>query len=281
MTDQTIYTETEQEIIVLRAVWDLIDVMVNYEVFEKDHGTIDAQVRFKTASTQKLFNIHLADFLSKPEKGVFGLPESTGSAKTDHTFLFYLRHICNSPKLNSHSVSIQTPTQQFIDWLEGECFVEKVWFSSIKVELDVRVKRLICLKICGNIAKHNFARLGRDVEEIIRLLDKNGVKVDLGQGFLALEDFNDWFHSHVLEYHCTTIAEYLNNIRWGIFEYLKPEFSRSFKKTSASKIDYRFEYPADCHNELAKVMYWELMNRVRSPPYFPRFQTIEILRKRF
>lgn len=44
---------------------------------------------------------------------------------------------------------------------------------------------------------------------------------------LALEDFYRWFHDDILNYHASTIAEFLNNIRWGIYEYLQPEFQRS------------------------------------------------------
>lgn len=275
------FTGTEQEIIVLRAVWDLIDGMVNYEIFENGHGTIDAQLMFRTASTQRLFNILLADFLSKPEKGTFDLPEPTGSKKTDHTFLFYLYRICVDPKLNSNSVSIQKPVRQFIDWLEGECFIENVYLPAIEVETDIRVKRIIFLKICGDIAKHSFARLGRNVDRIKKVLEENGVKIDDGQGFLALPEFYERFHSDVLNYHGSNIAEHLNNIRWGIFDYLTPEFSRSFEWCDPPPLGYRYRYPADSGDPLAKAMHWDLMNQVRSRPYFPRFATTELLKQRY
>lgn len=281
MNEKVTYNKSEQEIIVLRAVWSLIDNMVNYKNFEKEHGTVDAELMFKTESTSRLFNILLADFLSKPKPGTFDLPAATGLAKTDHTFLFYLCRICDNPILNVESGSIRTPVQQFIDWLEGECFVEKVWFSSIDVEIDIRVKRLTLLKICGDIAKHSFARLNVTVERIQKVLKDNRKQIDSGQGFLVLPEFYEWFHDNVFHYHASIIAEHLNNIRWGIFDYLEPEYSRSFEKTSPKPIGYRFNYPTDCCNSLAKGMYWDLMNQVRRRPYFPRFAITELLRRRY
>jgi hypothetical protein len=279
MPNQKPYTDIEKEIIVLRAVWDLIDGMVNYVIFCKGHGTLDAELKFNSAETQRLFNILLADFLSRPGRGEFDLSSPAGPKKTDYTFLFDLLRICNDSKLNSLSTSILIPVQEFIDWLEGECVIERVWFPSIEIETDVHLKRITYLKICGDIAKHSFSRLGRNVNRIMSVLNANGVEIDEGQGFLILPDFYDWFHKHVLNYHGSTIAEFLNNIRWGIFEYLQPEFTRSFEKTG--ELGYRFKQPEDCIQPLALAMHWDLMNQVRGEPYFPRFQTTSVLKRRY
>ena len=200
MAGNKAFARIEQEIIILRAVWDMVDDMVNYENFEKEHGIDEAQLTFKTATHQRLFNILLADFLSKPQPGTFDLPNADGSASTDRTFLFYLRHICGEPKLNPDSDSLRAPVEAFANWLEDECIVEKVFLPSIEAELDIRVKRITFLKICGDIAKHNFARLDRDVQHITRVLAENGVEVDGGRGFLMLSDFYERFHDDILNY---------------------------------------------------------------------------------
>ena len=281
MAGNLAFTPIEQEIIVLRAVWDMIFGMVNYGIFEKGHGTVEAQVTFKSATHQRLFNILLVDFLSKPEKGSFGLPEADGPEKTDHTYLFYLRRICDEPKLNTDSDSLREPVEAFVDWLEDECFVEKVWLPSIEVEADLRLKRITFLKICGDIAKHNFPRLNWTVQSITKVLAESGVKVDEGQGFLVLPEFYEWFHDNILNYHGSTIAEHLNNIRWGIFHYLAPEFNRSFEKNDPKFLGCRFNQPAGCHDPLAKAMHWDLMNQVRTEPWFPLFTTAPHLKKRY
>jgi hypothetical protein len=275
------FNEIEQEIIVLRAVWDMIDGMVNYEMFVKEHGTVDAQLMFNTMTHQRLFNVLLVDFLSAPSEAVFGLPSATGASQIDRTFLFYLQRICDNPTLNSDASSIRTPVTAFGDWLESECFIEKVWFPSIEVESDIRVKRIIFLKICGDIAKHNFARLSINVRRIENLLRNNDVEISDGQGFLILPEFYDWFHTNIFNYHATTIAEYLNDIRWGIFQYLQPEFSRSFERIEPEVYNYRYTYPDSCNNSLARTMYWDLMNQVRAKPWFPRFVTTKYLRMRY
>jgi hypothetical protein len=59
------------------------------------------------------------------------------------------------------------------------------------------------------------------------ILSRSNVSVDLDEAMLALEDFYRWFHDDILNYHASAIAEFLNNIRWGIYEYLQPEFHRS------------------------------------------------------
>lgn len=281
MTDREPYTKLEQEVVVLRAVWDMIDGMVNYEIFEKEHATDNAQLFFKSNSTGQLFNILLADFLSKPKKGTFNLPVPTGAAKTDHTFLFYLQRIGEMPELNPNPQDILGPVQQFASWLEEECVVENVWFQSIETETNICVKRITFLKICGDIAKHNFARLDTNVKRIKKVFEENSVQIDTGQGFLILPEFYEWFHTDIFHYHASTIAEYLNNIRWGIFEYLKPEFSRSFEKTDPQPVGYRFNHPAECCDPLTRAMYWDLMNQVRSRPHFPHFQTTKMLKKRY
>jgi hypothetical protein len=275
------FNQLEQEIIILRAAWDMIDGLVNYENFGRGHRVVEAELRFNTATHHRLFNILLADFLSTPPKGIFDLPEAVGPAQTDHTYLFYLKRVCSDPKLNSDSSSINAPTVALADWLEDECFVEKVWFPSIEVETDIRVSRISFLKICGDIAKHNFARLGVNVRRITRILAENGITIDEGQGFLVLPEFYEWFHTNIGNYHGSTLAELLNNIRWGVFEYLRPEFDRSFEKTEPSSYNYRFRYPLGCNESLARTMYWDLMNKVRAAPYVPRFTTTAVLKQRY
>lgn len=281
MTDQLAYSETEQEIIVLRAVWDMIDGLVNYSIFEKRHGTIDATLFFSSMSASTLFNALLADFLSSPRKGTFGLPKTMGDAETDKTFLFYLRRIASDPYLNVSSASISIPVESFITWLEGECSVDDVWFPTVPIETNIRVKRMVFLKICGNISKHNFSRLNWVVDEIVQLLSENGVEIDAEQGYLLLPEFYKWFHNDIFFAHSSAIAEHLNNIRWGIFNYLCPEFERSYEKPDPKSVAYQYNYPEECQNPLAKAMYWDLMNQVRSKPYFPRFTADKMLTRRY
>lgn len=270
----------EQEVIVLKAVWDLIHDLVNCQIFD---FASDTQLTFRTDLAQRLFNIHLADFLSTPKPGVFGLkgPPNNSSQKSDYTFLFYLSNICKNPRLGSDGEAIEKPVRLFAEWLEADHVFEKVWFPSIEVETDIRIKRLEFLKICGNCAKHNFARLERDVRKIERILTENGIEIGQGKDYLVLPEFFKFFHDDILNYHGTAIAEFLNNIRWGIYEYLRQEFKRAFKKDDPNSIEYKYKPPPECTNPLAQAMYGDLMNAVWREPCFPRFKTSKWLKMRY
>ena len=277
------FTETEQEVIVLKAVWELIDQMVNYEMFAKPGRVDDVTLLPSTVTHQRLFNILLVDFLSMPDQKSFGLPDPPDdSLKSERSYLFYLKRICNAPKLNPvGGEAIREPIEVFLQWLEAECLVEKVWLPSIDIETDIRLKRILLIKICGNIAKHSFAGLSRNVQDICKVLEANGTKIDIDQGYLVIPEFYEWFHKNVLSYHISAIAEFLNNIRWGIYEYLTPEFDRAYVQDDPNSIAYRFSSPPDSNKPIAQSMHWDLMNAVRSEPYMPRFEVTQYLKMRY
>ena len=137
------------------------------------------------------------------------------------------------------------------------------------------------LKMCGNISKLNFLRLISVAEELKKILSRSGVSVELDEALLALDDFYQWFHTDILNYHASTIAEFLNNIRWGIYEYLQPEFKRSIVWESRDPPKYRYTYPKGVTSGLAQAYYWDIMNEVRSPPYVRRFQVTKWLKLRY
>jgi hypothetical protein len=152
---------------------------------------------------------------------------------------------------------------------------------SINLKTNIKIKRIAFIKICGNIGKHNFARLGADVAAICEVLKANGTTIDPTYGYLLLPEFYDWFHDNIFSYHSSAIAEFLNNIRWGIYDYLRPEFERSYTKDDPASLAYRFDIPRNCKHDVAKAMYWDLMNAVRSQPYMPRFAVTRYLKLRF
>jgi hypothetical protein len=96
---------------------------------------------------------------------------------------------------------------------------------------------------------------------------------------MALKEIYGDLHDNVLNYHASTITEMMNNIRWGIHAYLKPEFDRAYHKTDG--IFYDFALPDDISTDLGITCYWELMNAVRSGPYVQRFKVNEILKLRY
>lgn len=273
----------EQEVIVLKAAWELVSDMVNYEIFAPLTNTKETSLLPNTATHKRLFNILLLDFLSTLNAASFGLAEPPeGSPLSDKTYLYYLRRIASSPQVNSSGAHlIAGPVEAFAKWLEAECFIEGVWLPSIDVKTDLRVKRIQFLRICGNIAKHHFASMSRNSKEIAAVLKENGVLIDRDQRYLVIPEFYDWFHTNILSYHISAIAEFLNNIRWGIYDYLRPEFTRSFTRDPLDPIRYRFKIPPDINRPLGRTMYWDLMNEVRSAPDIPRFEVDRYLKMRY
>ncbi|MBN8605737.1 MAG: hypothetical protein J0L81_02360 [Caulobacterales bacterium] len=275
------FCRAEQEAIILNAAWGMINDMVNYEMFVKPERTHDIILMFNTSSHMRLFNILLGDFLGLASGAPFDLPTPTPTARsTDRTHLLYLAHVCADPQLNPDASAIKKPLDDFRAWLEADALVEKVWLSAINLELDVRASRIRLFKLCGDIAKHNFTRLSQTVHGVRKLVRENGHEIDEGQAYLALDDFYEWFHRDIFAYHSSTIAEHLNNLRWGIYEYLRPEFARSFHRVEPAPM-YRFHIPDAITNPLAKEMYWDLMNKARSEPWMPAFSVSEYIKLRY
>ena len=181
--------------------------------------------------------------------------------------------ICGSPNFDrSGSIrELQECVQEFDEWLRQEATVE-VWFPSIKRNAELRLTRIKFIKMCGNISKHNVLRAVRVARELKALLAQVGISVNDDEAMLALEEFYERFHGDILNYHSTTIVEFLNNMQWGIHEYLMPEFRHSYKKDPEDRYKYWYVIPGQITDGFAETCYWDVMNNVRRAPNMPRFQ---------
>jgi hypothetical protein len=279
--------EVEREAVILATAWGMIDDMVNFAIFEPlKNRTEETNLVPRTTQSLRLFNILVGDFLSPlVSKGgkplPFGLAQPPKDARTtDYTFLFYLREVCASPELSGDAGSLRTVVEAFSFWLEQKSFVEAVWLPSIGLETNVSVERRTWIKLCADIGKHSLVRLQSSAAKIERLLTDEGHSPSEGAGYLVLTEFWEWFHTHLFAYHASTIAEFLNEIRWAIFAYLKPEFERSFHRLHPDPA-YGFHVPSKITNPLARSMYWDVMNLCRGEPWFPRFTVTQSLKKAY
>jgi hypothetical protein len=272
--------EIEQECVILSSAWEMIDGMVNWAMFVKHERTEPTNMMFETSQHSRLFVILLGDFLSqlrafKGQPIPFGFSAAPSNARpSDLTFLYYLRQVCENPQLGQQTSDLSARTEAFAAWLEGDFIARGVNLHAIDVVADLRIHRYRYIKICGDIAKHNLARLATNVGHIRALLEASGHPVSEQEAYLAVENFFEWFHDDIFIYHSSHIAEFLNNIRWAIFDYLRPEFARSWHLTEDATPDfaaYAFHIPAGCTEPVARAMYWDLMNRVRAKPYVHRF----------
>ena len=267
--------QVEKEVIFLRAIKELIDEMVNWEVVKLVGEDPHSNISFNSMTHQRFFNILLVDFLSCSDKKVLGVQSS---------YLSALKDICASPNFNiDDSINnLAQESQEFSDWLEKEVTVDKVWLPAIDLEIDLSIKRIEFIKICGNIVKHNFTRLYGVVRELKEIFTRNNITLEDGDVLLIIDEFYQWFHDGIFSYHSSAIAEFLNNIRWGIYEYLQPEFHRSLViDDGKDSVRYYYTYPNGLSNRFAKACYWDLMNDIRSAPFMKKFQVTKYLKMRY
>lgn len=258
-------SELEREVIVLRTTIEVINSMVNLEMLNNPSAELDATVTFRSPTRQALFSVLLADLLEAVDPDLLN---------TSGSLMDALMLVADQPRLAPGETDrqVRQAVERFKGWVEGEITVN-VWFPSIDKEVELRLLRSDFIKICGNISKHNPARLTRNAKRLQKLLEKSGVAVEWVDALRALDDFYDRFHTDILAYHSTSLAEMLNEIRWAIHEYLTPEFDRAYVPP-ASEADprYTFNQPPGIENEYAQEAYWDLMNSVRAKPWIPRFE---------
>ena len=280
------FTDIEREVIVLNATRGMIDDMVNHAIFmplgDNRHET---NLMPTTSEALRQFGTLLRDFLSPvTTKGSgplpFGLPRPPNAdVATDHTTLFYLHRIGENPLLGDEIAPLKNSVQVFKDWLDVRIIVPNVWLSKIGLELDLNIKRIDFIRISGDIGKHNFMRLAGQARRIQQILKENGQNIDDGEAYMVLPDAWDWFHTHLLGFHASNIAEFLNNIRFSIRDYLTPSARAAF-----FHIDHAIQHvvpPSGIVDKFALDQYFELLQSTLHQPYFPQFSVSKNFKTRF
>lgn len=266
----------EYEATILNTAWGMIDGMVNHNIFVKQELCGKSNLIFKSDIHARLFVILLIDFLSsvKFAQANIKTPNSDSRPILDH-----LKKVCQRPKLGSDLSDLNKTVSEFQSWLETKITSNSVNLSLIDVYADLEVERYRYIKMCGNIAKHNPARLDRVIDSIRKLLKNSGHCVGWDEAFYGLEQFFDWFFNGMFKFHSNHIAEFLNNIRWYMFLYLRDEYTRSWHQTNEYYGDYGYHIPEAINDSVARTMYWDLMNRVRTRSYIPHYILDEAYRK--
>ena len=187
--------EVEREIIILNSAWEMINDMVNWSVFVK-HDRVDQIImRFSTGGHGRLFAILLTDFLSEVRAfnrdpiplGLLVPPSNARPA--DRTFLFHLRQVCTNPMLGEDVTELNDAVEKFAAWLETKFVAKGVNLTVIDIVADLRVTRYRYIKMCGDIGKHNLARLSANVGHLRDLLAASGHQVSEQDAYLAIQSF--------------------------------------------------------------------------------------------
>jgi hypothetical protein len=271
-------TPEEKEILALKAAWEAVDAMVNYEVLSLSHRGPESEIRFTTPTHGKYFNIMLLDFLHSK---IFGLDKNCIQA---------LQDILEDPVFNEDISSLGNVVSAFNDWLEAGIELEHegetrtFWLPSVDQNIQLQIKRVEFIKICGNISKHNMLGLDRQAKTITQILKRNEVDIELTQALLIMEEFYEQFHGDVFIYHSSAVAEFLNNLRWAMYEYLRPLYMQSIEwywDEQRQLRAYRYNFPDKITNSYVRQIFWDLMNDVCSEPYMPRFEVSRYLKMRY
>jgi len=263
----------ETEVILLKAVYDHIGEMVNFSTVEIQTWEDDKIVVFKDANAEKLFYILLSDFLSKTD--------STGPIP-QVSFLQGLSNICEKPQLSSagSEQELKRAVEDFRSWLNTQKEID-IWMSSISSQLTLKLSWADAARMSGDVSKHNYLRAIGVAKRLQSILADSGRSVSLDEALLSLPDFYERFHGDILIYLSSHICEFLNNIRWGIYTYLLPEYVTSCHRTDENPAGYSFRVPPEIHSSYARGCYWDLMNYVRSKPYMERFTVPHIFKTHY
>ena len=268
-------TNIEKEVITLKAVFDLINEMVNREMMVFHIGSPYSSVMFHRGAQKALFNILLVDLISVP-KGFFD---------ADLNYIERIREVCLKPQFGNTCVDfLKTTANDFLAWLSESVIIENRWFCSIGLEIDLTIKRQDLITICGNMAKHNFTQQTRQAQKFQRILRDNGEEVSLDSCLLALSDCREQLYDDIFAYHIPTITEFLNNIRWGIYYYASPQREacvREFLDAYHNLPSYSYDFPTEVVSKIGKEYYWALMDDVNRPPFIEHFKVDELFKRRY
>ncbi len=269
-------TPLEQEIITLKVVLDMIGDMVNHETMTIHFSRPDTLVMFNTMTHMAFFNIILVDLLSKPSKPFMG----------DKCYLERLKEICANPRIGKIEDirELSEAVCAFARWLSEKVTIQNRWFPSLELSVDLNIERTVFIRICGNIAKHNLTHLTGAAKTLREVFAENGQSISDDKCVLALQDFRTQFYHDVFHYHSSTIAEFLNNIRWGIYSYAAPVRAHCVENRYDEGLrlnTYEYHYPADITSDVGKSCYWDLMNDVMQQPYIQRFEVVKYLKTRY
>ena len=161
-------------------------------------------------------------------------------------------------------------------WLNTETTF-KMWLPTLELDAELTVPRIDFLYILGNHAKHNLSRLTGISRHIAEILTQHGHRVELEQVPLALDDFREHLQEDYFVYYGTWLAELINNVRWGIQDYLQETFRKAYQPSQ--DLMYSYSYPDSIVHAAPREWFWRLMNHIRTGPYIGRFVGSRYMKK--
>lgn len=269
------YSTAERETIGLCICLEAVSNIANHSLLTlRDVSAYpgEAEAIFQSRVHRDLFLIRLLDFVK--ETGSKQLTGVTGSC------LAVLKQACTTRcfNVNGNVAELQNSVEALEAWLSEKKEIT-LWLPTLDINAKIKISRVDFLNITGNHSKHNLSRLTGVSRDVAKMLAEHGYSVPEEQIPLALDDFREHLAENYFVYYSTWLAELLNNIRWGLQSYLTPIFVLSYKSDPTNVPMYRYEYPPEITNPVAREWFWRLMNNVRSRPYFKKFSGAHYLKK--
>lgn len=261
------YSVAEQEVINLCICLEAINNISNHAIFEViniSNLTGQSQVSFDSSVHREMFLIRILDFVS--EKSSSRITGVSGSC------IQVLNQVCLSRSFekNNSCLALKSAVIELEEWLSHKRSIS-LWLPTLDIEAKIDVSRKEFLFISGNYSKHNISRLTGVSDIVSTLLSDQGYVFPSEQIPLVLEEFREHLQDNYFSYYGTWLAELINNVRWGVQEYLEPQFSESYTKTEGEEGKYSYVYPSEVEKNVPRQWFWKLMNHIRSRPYHNKF----------
>ena len=269
------FLAVEKEVIYLYSTQWLASELLSLELFELLGSRDRQQVRFRNGPAQRLFFILLNDLLSPVDGRVLG---------EEKPYLKAIRGICEQPHfdIGGSKASLSKAVADFQEWLDTPISFD-IYLSALDIETTLTMTRMEIVKITGNLLKHNLTRLVGAIKPMVEALKRARHQVTQHDVLRCVDVIEERFFDDILSLHGTQVTEFVNNLRWGIHEYLMPEYARSHRLLPNPRLagDYTYDVPSSIQDPFSLRCYWDLMNGVRSRPFIPRFTTEPSLKTRY
>ncbi len=196
------------------------------------------------------------------------------------SLLDILNKVSNNPKLSSKTKTasnLSNSTAAFQNWLNKE-FQYEIYSANLGKEITIKLLRKDALYLIGNHCKHTLTRSNGILKKLLQIYRGSGVKIDIAEEVLLLDDIDVWLFDDFGGYHFTKLCELSANVHHAISDYVGPEVQIRFRKNT--EIGYSFEIPESLKHEDEIFEFYQLFNRFRAP-WMPKFATSHFLVQKY
>lgn len=251
---------------------DTLNEMLSLQLFEVLNDDQESQILFHSTLSMSYFNIWLNEFIRQKRN-------NSRNASKDRTCIDELEKIINKPAHGGKIDDVQQSLNAIKSWLNTSLKIEKSWFPSINVEIDLVVRRQDAYQITGNIQKHAPQNLDSNAKKISRIFSDNNRTISEDQAKMIIGEFEEWFFEHAFNYDSTMLVKLLNDLKWGLVRYFKPTL-QSHRRWNVGRRGEKELSLLPCEHMKSDYTQWafsDLISKIESS-CIPPFQVNRFLR---